>query len=182
MVTFAAVAMAHHGLVSTVTTARLSLVRWSDEHLPHLRALAGDERVVRYILDGRPWSPEYATERHRSALDHWDRHGYGWRAVLDSATGEFLGIGSLVNRSPDTVEIGWWVAPDRWGQGIATELAAAVLDEALAVKGIRRVVAGHQDGNDASGRVMIKIGMSHAGSEADPTQPDRLVHVYVREV
>lgn len=173
--------MPHHGVVSTVTTARLSLVRWSDEYLPDLLALAGDERIVRYIIDGRPWSPEYTTRRHRAVLDHWDRHGYGWRAALDRSTGEFLGICSLTNRTTDTIELGWWVVPDRWGQGIATEMAAAILDEALAKEGIRLVVAGHQDGNDASGRVMAKIGMTHDRSQPDPTQPDRLVHVYVRE-
>jgi RimJ/RimL family protein N-acetyltransferase len=171
--------MTEDGLVGTVRTRRLSLVRWGAEHLPGLLELARDERIVRYILDGRPWSDEYSTERHRAALDHWERHGYGWFAALDRETGEFVGIGSLTNRAPDTIEIGWWVATSRWGQGVATELATAVLDEALAQPGVRRVVAGHQDGNDASGRVMVKIGMTHDRSEVEPAE-GRLIHVYVR--
>jgi RimJ/RimL family protein N-acetyltransferase len=85
----------------------------------------------------------------------------------------------MTYRSIDEIEIGWWVAPAMWGQGIATELAAALRDEAFEQHGVRRVLAGHQDGNDASGRVMRKIGMVHDHSAADPAQDGRLVHVYV---
>jgi RimJ/RimL family protein N-acetyltransferase len=164
--------------MSSLTTSRLTLVRWREEHLVELLVLASDERVVRYIVDGRPWSREYATDRHHSVLAHWNRYGYGWRAVLDES-GTFIGVASMTHRSIAEIEIGWWVAPARWGQGIATELAAALLDEAFKQHGVRRVLAGHQDGNDASGRVMTKIGMVHDHSEADPTQHGRLVHVYV---
>ena len=44
---------------------------------------------------------------------------------------------------------------------------------------MHRVVAQFQDGNDASGRVMTKIGMVHDHTEVDTTQAGRLVHVYV---
>lgn len=171
--------MAQYGRVSTVMTARLSLVRWNDEHLADLLVLAKDERIVRYIIDGRPWTPEYTAERHRAVLAHWERHGYGWRAVLDTDSGEFVGVASLTHREADKIELGWWVAPAAWGRGIATELAAAIRDEAMAQPGVRCVVAQYQDGNAASGRVMVKIGLVHHHSDVDATQAGRLVHVYV---
>jgi RimJ/RimL family protein N-acetyltransferase len=160
-------------------TARLSLVRWREEHLVELLVLASDERIVRYIVDGKPWNREYATERHRSVLAHWRRHGYGWRAALDRETGEFLGVASMTHRDVDAIELGWWVAPAAWGRGLATEMASAVRGESFRQHGVRRVVAQHQDGNDASGRVMTKIGLVHDHSEVDATQAGRLVHVYV---
>ncbi|MEO6088904.1 MAG: GNAT family N-acetyltransferase [Umezawaea sp.] len=165
--------------MSTLTTARLSLVRWREEHLVELLVLASDARVVRHIVDGRPWNREYATERHRSVLAHWKRHGYGWRAALDSESGLVLGIASMTYQDVDAIELGYWVAPAAWGRGLATEMAAAVRDEAFEQHGVRRVVAQFQDGNDASGRVMTKIGMVHDHTEVDTTQAGRLVHVYV---
>jgi RimJ/RimL family protein N-acetyltransferase len=162
-----------------LTTARLSLVRWREEHLVELLVLASDERVVRHIVDGRPWSREYATDRHRSALAHWRRFGYGWRAALDRESGMFLGIASMTRLNAEAVELGWWVAPAAWGRGLATEMAAAVRDEAFGQRGVRRVVAQHQEDNDASGRVMTKIGLVHDHSEVDASQAGRVVHVYV---
>ncbi|MFD9734360.1 GNAT family N-acetyltransferase [Umezawaea sp. NPDC059074] len=162
-----------------LTTARLSLVRWREEHLVELLVLASDERVVRHIVDGKPWNREYATDRHRSVLAHWRRYGYGWRAALDGGTGEFLGIASMTHRTIESIEIGYWVAPAAWGRGLATEMAGAVRRESFEQHGVRRVVAQFQDGNDASGRVMAKIGLVHDHSEVDPTQAGRLVHVYV---
>ncbi len=44
---------------------------------------------------------------------------------------------------------------------------------------MRRVLAQYQDGNDASGRVMAKIGLVHDRSVVDETQAGRLLHVYV---
>lgn len=167
------------GPMSTLTTPQLSMVRWREEHLVELLVLASDERIVRYIVDGRPWNREYATERHRAVLAHWRRYGYGWRAALDRETGEFLGIASMTHRDVEAIELGWWVAPAAWGRGLATEMAAAVRDESFKQPGVRRVVAQYQDGNDASGRVMAKIGLVHDHSEVDADQGGRLVHVYV---
>ncbi|WNV82117.1 GNAT family N-acetyltransferase [Umezawaea sp. Da 62-37] len=165
--------------MSTITTARLSLVPWRDEHLVDLMVLASDERVVRLIGDGKPWNRDYATDRHRAVLAHWRRHGYGWRAVLDRKTGIFSGVGSMVRHGVGEIELGWWIAPAAWGRGLATEVAGALRDDAFKQHGARLVVAQHQDGNDASGRVMAKIGLVHDRSVLDDAQGGRLLHVYV---
>lgn len=56
-------------------------------------------------------------------------------------------------------ELGWTVDPGRQGEGIGTELAAALLDVAVDGLGVRRVVAECFAVNTASRRVMEKIGM-----------------------
>jgi RimJ/RimL family protein N-acetyltransferase len=165
--------------MTTLTTPRLSMVRWREEHLVELLVLASDERIVRHIVDGKPWNREYATDRHRAVLAHWRRYGYGWRAALDRETDRFLGVASMTHRNVEAIEVGWWVAPAAWGRGLATEMATAVRDEAFKQPGVRRVVAQYQDGNDASGRVMTKIGLVHDHSEVDVNQAGRLVHVHV---
>ena len=59
-------------------------------------------------------------------------------------------------------EVGYWLTPDAWGRGYATEAARAVLDMAPAL-GIREVFARHYVDNPASGRVLRKLGFRDTG-------------------
>lgn len=55
-------------------------------------------------------------------------------------------------------ELGYWVAKNRWGRGIATEAARAVLDLGFFGLLLPRLVASHFIDNPASGRVLEKLG------------------------
>ena len=67
------------------------------------------------------------------------------------------------------MEIGWAVVPERWGEGLGTELARASVAVAFGELGLDTVVAFTQPGNAASRRVMEKAGFvferdfAHAG-------------------
>jgi RimJ/RimL family protein N-acetyltransferase len=56
-------------------------------------------------------------------------------------------------------EIGWVIAPAHQGQGLATEAAGAALRICFAHLGLRRVSAGCFVENEASWRIMEKLGM-----------------------
>jgi RimJ/RimL family protein N-acetyltransferase len=148
----------------TLSTARLELRPWEESFESELFRLSSDERMMRFIGNGRPWSRERTAERHRACLRHWERHGFGWRAIFDR--GDFSGVAAL-NRlgaivpgvEEDAIEIGWWIGTESWGRGFATEAALALRDEAFGGLGAQRLVARYQPANQASGRIMIKIGM-----------------------
>jgi RimJ/RimL family protein N-acetyltransferase len=61
------------------------------------------------------------------------------------------------------VELGYRLRPDAWGQGFATEGAAALLDDALNRPDVTRVYAHVLLSNVGSIRVIEKIGMTYAG-------------------
>ena len=61
----------------------------------------------------------------------------------------------------DEVEIGWAVVPDRWGQGLATELGAASVAHAFGPLGLAEVVSFTLVDNRASRRVMEKLGFAY---------------------
>jgi RimJ/RimL family protein N-acetyltransferase len=162
--------------VGEIVTGRLVLARFEESEEPEFVALATDPRVMRYVGNGRPWTEERARQRYREHLVHWAEQGFGWRAIRDRADGRrFLGLVAL-NRlgtavpglPPDDLEIGWWIAPDAWGRGIATEAALAARDEAFERLAADRIVAWYQLENVASGQVMRKIGMSYHGEAANP--------------
>ena len=71
------------------------------------------------------------------------------------------GIG-LADRDGET-ELGYWIAPDHWGRGYATEAARAVIDAARNSLRIDRLVSGHFVDNPAPGRVLQKLGFAPTG-------------------
>jgi RimJ/RimL family protein N-acetyltransferase len=151
-----------------LTTPRLRLLPWEARFEDDLIRLSSDPRVTRYLGDGRPWDRAFAVQRHRAHLAHWREHGYGWRAITSGGDGQVLGVAALTRLGTmvpgldeSSIDIGWWVAPSHWGQGIATEAATAIRDEAFTDLGAELLVARYQPTNEASGRIMVKLGMSH---------------------
>lgn len=60
-------------------------------------------------------------------------------------------------------EIGYWLAPEAWGQGLCTEAGAALIGWLEAAGQGRALVAGHFADNPASGRVLSKLGFLPCG-------------------
>lgn len=60
-------------------------------------------------------------------------------------------------------EIGYWLAPEAWGQGYASESGAALIGWLERAMGVRALVAGHFADNPASGRVLGKLGFLPCG-------------------
>ena len=149
-------------------TARLVLEPWEEGRREDFARTSTIPDVIRYIGSGEAWSREKADSVFDRNLRHWDEHGFGWRSALDCETGAWLGLLGLnhvpegaVDCPPDEIEIGWWLLPEAWGRGLATEGAVAVRDEAFERVGLDRIVGRYDPRNHASGRIMEKLGMRH---------------------
>ena len=75
-----------------------------------------------------------------------------------------------------SVEIGWCLVPDYWGQGLATEGGRAALEFGFQVLGLDEIISIYEPENSASGRVMQRLGMSY---DHDTTHPELGVPVRV---
>ena len=86
-------------------------------------------------------------------------------AAVESATGRVVGEGSLriVSRVWRQGEIGWGVDPSRFGEGLGTAVAAALLRHAFASLGLHRIVARCRPDNAASRAIMAKLGFREEG-------------------
>jgi RimJ/RimL family protein N-acetyltransferase len=142
-------------------TARLILHRWTENHFQHLYEFVAQAEIVKYIGDGKPWDRQMTEDKHRFALAHWDRHGFGWLAIHDTA-GTCVGVVSLVHEEdePRTVEIGYLIAAEAWGQGFASEAVAATIDRVFHSGHAERVIARYRESNRASGRLLEKLGFT----------------------
>ena len=129
--------------------------------------MAADPRVVRYIGDGQCWSPQRIDEVSRIVTEHWRVNEFGWRVVVHREADEpvgfcmlnYLGEGTA-GLDPREFEIGWWLVPAVWRQGLASEAAEAVCREAFERVGAPSVVARLQPDNHASAGVAARLGMS----------------------
>lgn len=144
-----------------VETERLVCERLRAEQLPEISRLLGNPRVSEWLWPhGGPTEPDLAqmtTEKER----HWERHGFGIWLLRDIRTEESVGWGGLqwtYIADLDQVEVAWAIAPERWGQGLATEMAHAAVSTAFGPLGLREVIAFTLPNNVASRRVMEKTG------------------------
>ena len=147
-----------------IETARLRLEPWNDAHFERFAQFMRDPAVIRYIR-AEPLDRDRALEQHEHSLAEWDIHGFGKRAIIEAETDPWLGFVELSLVGPgkgsrdDDVEIGYFVEPSRWGEGIATEAAFATRDEAFDRCGINELIGRCRVENVASARVLAKVGL-----------------------
>jgi RimJ/RimL family protein N-acetyltransferase len=152
--------------IERVETERLVLERLRIEHLDELSTLLRDPRVAATGWPGaNPPSEHQVLISIEDKERHWNRHGFGMWLMRDRETGEMVGRGGLqwttYVKDLDEVEAGWSVVPERWGEGLATELALASVDVAFGPLELTDLVAFTLPDNLASRRVMEKAGFSY---------------------
>ncbi|MBV9167283.1 MAG: GNAT family N-acetyltransferase [Solirubrobacterales bacterium] len=145
-----------------IETFRMVGERLALDHEDDLATLLLDPRVAETM-----WSPRETRTRAdvRAGLErkllHWHRHGFGQWFFRDGATGAMVGRGGpqhTMASGRDEVEIGWVITPERWREGLATELANASVEIAFGPLALSEVIAYTQPHNIASRRVMEKAG------------------------
>ncbi len=83
--------------------------------------------------------------------------------TLDSGSGLVGGCG--VSRPDGHLKLGYWVARQCWGRGIATEAVAALLETVRSL-GSKQIYAEHKPENVGSMRVLIKLGFDQVNLES----------------
>ena len=141
-------------------TQRLVLRRFSADDAGNLTELDADPDVMRFVTGGVPTSrEEIETEVLPAFLGYYERYeGYGFWAVIEKATGEFLGWFHFRPRPdsiPGEVELGYRLRKSAWGKGYATEGSRALISAGFSQFGVQRVVAEAMAINTASDRKSV---------------------------
>lgn len=153
---------------TVLETPRLILRRWRITDREPFARMNADPRVMEFFPN--PLTAEECNDAIDRLESHIDRHGFGLLAAELRSTGEFLGFIGLAN--PDfqahftpCVEIGWRLAAEHWGQGLATEGAQALLHHAFTTLALPEVVSFTVPANLRSRRVMEKLGLTRDPNE-----------------
>jgi RimJ/RimL family protein N-acetyltransferase len=142
-------------------SARLRLLPAAPEHVGALHLLWAHPEVRRFLWDGRTISEREAGGAVTASAGSFAAHGYGTWVLVAREDESVIGFCGLRDSSePPGVELLYGLHPDRWGQGLATEAARAVLRFAFTVLGLDAVLAGSDEPNVASLRVIGRLGMT----------------------
>lgn len=151
--------------MTVCTTPRLMLRHFTLADATFVRHLLNDAAFVRYIGD-KGVRDEASAQRYlqEGPLASYARHGFGLYLVARHEDGVEIGMCGLLKRDYlADVDLGYAFLPEHRGQGYAVEAAAATVELARTRFGLQRLVAIVDRDNDASGRVLARLGFERAG-------------------
>jgi RimJ/RimL family protein N-acetyltransferase len=150
--------------MTSLETERLILRDWRLSDRVPFAKMNADVRVMEFM-------PSILTREESDAFvdrieAHFLKHGFGLCAVELREDQSFIGyiglaVPSFQAHFMPSVEIGWRLAADSWGRGLATEGARTIIEYASQTLGLRSLVSFTVPGNIRSRRVMEKLGMTH---------------------
>ena len=149
--------------MKTLETERLILRKFVEDDFAAVHSYASVSDNTTYML----WGPN--TEEQTRAfinmaifqVDEKPCTNYQYAAVLKD-TGILIGACNLAI-SGDEAEIGWILHYKFWRQGFGTEMGTALLEYGFNAQHLHRIIAHCDAENQASYRVMEKIGMRREG-------------------
>jgi RimJ/RimL family protein N-acetyltransferase len=149
-------------------TERLRLRNWQSSDREPFAQLNADPRVMEFF-------PKRLSREESDAMvdrieSHFRAKGFGLYAAELRSDGRFVGYVGLHTPTFEAhftpcVEIGWRLASDVWGQGIATEGARAVVRHAFQELGLDEIMSFTVPANQRSIRIMQKLGMTHDAAD-----------------
>jgi [ribosomal protein S5]-alanine N-acetyltransferase len=146
------------GASAVLKSKRLVLRPLTQQDAPRVSALAGDWAVA--SMTARvpyPYSEREAVQWIDGLGDNEFVRGVELNGVLIGAVGYF-------SSSSGETEIGYWIGKPWWGRGFATEAANALVRYCFRDAGINLLECSHFVDNQASQRVIEKLGFKATGS------------------
>lgn len=131
---------------------------WRADDAEALQPLGNDERIARWMADTWPM-PYTAADAQWWVNEGAVSTGDNWAICQAGRPVGGCGIHQALGFLRCNAEVGWWLAPEFWGQGITPLAARWLVARAFARAEISRVHAPIHAGNTRSMRVAEKAGM-----------------------
>lgn len=146
--------------MTEIETGRLLLRRLADDDAPFVLRLVNEPAFLRFIGDRGVRDLDDARRYIADGpVAGYARDGHGLMRVVRKADGAALGMCGVLKRDalPDP-DLGFAFFPEYWSQGYALESAQAVMRHARDTLGLGRIVAITTRDNEASIRLLGKLG------------------------
>ena len=144
-----------------IKTKRIYLRRFTIDEADLLFQLDGDADVMKYITLGIPRTMDEVIEKSmpRILKSYQDKTDFGIFAAYLINSEKYIGWFQFEKDKEfeDSIEIGWRLKKQYWGNGYATEVAIVLCE--LGIKMGKTIVARAMIENLASIRVMEKAGL-----------------------
>jgi ribosomal-protein-alanine N-acetyltransferase len=160
----------------TLVTARLVLEPFADAHVDALLELFRDPHVRRYLLDDRLVDRAWVEAEVQASRERFAVRSIGlFAAQLGQELLGFVGFRPFYQ--PPVLQLVYGVAPSHLGRGLAVEMARRIIELAFAEHGFTEVRASTDEPNQASIRVLERLGMELVATE--PGEPWPQLHFAV---
>ena len=147
----------------TIRTDRLVLKKLSQQDAADIVEAVSDPRVYTMIVSVPANQSLKATQSWIQATqDNWKAGSeFVYKIIFDE---QFQGVVGLrqIEGSED-YNLGYWLSPQAWGKGYATECSRTLLEHFDAMQSGKKIVSGYFLDNLASGRVVSKLGFVKTG-------------------
>lgn len=143
-----------------IETERLLLRKITLDDKEEMFRLYSNSDVQKYTGEPLVESIEEMERAIRIRIKDYEKYGYGrWAAFLKNGM-QFVGWAGLAYLPEfDEIDLGYRFLPEYWGLGIATEASHAILKYGFDQLKLKRIIAIAMKENEASIRVMEKVGM-----------------------
>ena len=169
------VSLSLHPMVVT-ETLRLLLRYFTWNDLNDMATIYADP--IGMAFRGSPRTFEETQQVFKWMFDNYSKDGFEMWAIIHKADQKLIGCCGLIPQVVDgqqETEMGYILAKQYWGQGLATEAAFAVRNYGFEKLGCDRIIALINPKNLASQNVAQKIGLIY---EKDTTHSEKTVCVY----
>jgi len=146
--------------VVVIETERLQVRAFENRDIRDLSMILSDPDVMEYSSKG-PLDEVGTSNFIEWCVKSYKESGYGQWAVVEKESGRLIGCCGLSRTTVDEcdeVEIGYRLAKDQWGKGLASEAANGVLALGFRNCNIESIVGIVSPNHGASIRVLDKLG------------------------
>jgi RimJ/RimL family protein N-acetyltransferase len=143
--------------MDTLETERLKLRQWNQSDFGNFARYYADEENVRYV--GGQKDADQAWRHMALMAGHWKLKGFGYWAVDERHSNEFVGCAGLW-QSPGRpeLELGYWLLKEHQGKGYALESCRVCIKYAREVLNARSLVSYIDPRNEPSIRLARRLG------------------------
>jgi RimJ/RimL family protein N-acetyltransferase len=152
-----------HAAQPTLTDGVVNLRPWRASDAPAVFAACQDPEIPRFVPIPQPYTEADAEWFVRTSAAESIAGPSAHFAVVDAATDVLLGAISRHGPAGHRAAIGYWLAPEARGRGIATRAVRLLTDWSFATTGLIRMEIYTDVDNERSGRVAVRAGFESEG-------------------
>ena len=148
-----------------IKTERLLLRQFVDSDLIHVFKGLSHPNVIKYY--GVSYDTLEATKEQMKFFADLEENETGiWWAVCSADNNEFYGAGGLnsLSKVHRKAEIGFWLLPDFWRQGIMTEAMPLICSYGFNTLGLHRIEGFVEVENENCKNAIANLGFVHEGT------------------
>lgn len=136
------------------------LEKFGAQHFDEYWRLVNDIRVMAMITECAVALDQAKADFAQLLRMNAHHEQAGHFRILDAQHGQFVGLGKLEIVTSDAceAELGYMILPAYWGQGVGSQVAAQLLEQARQMTGLRRVFAIIDPANLPSRKILLRQG------------------------